>query len=124
MTLLDWLLATDAALILIVGILFVIFAETTVRKLRNNPKTKDSFGIVFFSGWEIVNVAIALSIPEIMIRRIVRSAFSMFYANAALIKQHTTVFDKILAMAFFWLWVFAGVSMIILMILDKTGVLK
>ena len=42
-------------------ILFVIFGQVTVRKLRKNPETKHELGLEFAGGWDILNVAQALS---------------------------------------------------------------
>ena len=38
-------------------ILFVVFGQVTVRRLRKNPLTKEGLGIEFASGWDILNVA-------------------------------------------------------------------
>jgi len=45
------------------AILYVVFGQVTVRKLIKNPETKHELGVEFVSGWDIVNVAQALSIP-------------------------------------------------------------
>ena len=49
---------------IIAGILFVAFGQITVRKLRKKPKTKDSLGLEFISGWDIINVAQVFSFPR------------------------------------------------------------
>ena len=48
-------------------VLYVIFGQVTVRELRKNPETKEKLGIEFVSGWDILNVAGALSTPIVLI---------------------------------------------------------
>ncbi len=96
-------------------ILFVIFGQITVRKLRKNPETKYSLGIGFASGWDILNVAGALALPKAVVQRIKRNSVSMgmgsgFEADPDILYKHTTVFDRVLARIFFWLWMFSGAS--------------
>ena len=43
------------------GILFVVFGEVTVRRLRKDPATRRYLGFEFCSGWDIVNAGVALS---------------------------------------------------------------
>ncbi len=58
------LFAIPAVVAFIGCILFVIFGLVTVRKLRKNPETKHALGIEFASGWDILNVAGALSLSK------------------------------------------------------------
>jgi len=51
--------AIPAAAGFVAWILFIIFGQVTVRKLRKNPETKHELGIEFASGWDIFNVASA-----------------------------------------------------------------
>ncbi len=51
-------------LIFITSILFVLFGQITVRKLRKNPETKDYLGVEYISGMDIVNVAQTFLIPK------------------------------------------------------------
>ncbi len=113
------LLAIPFAVGLIACILFVIFGQVTVRKLRKKPETKQALGIELTSGWDILNVATALSVPESLEKKFKNKAF---HANADLLYKHTTVFDRVLARMFFWSWVFSGSGLIILMILNWFGV--
>ena len=109
------LLAIPAVVGFVACILFVIFGQITVRKLRKNPETKQALGIEFTSGWDILNVAQALSLPAVLEKRLKNRAF---HANADLLHKHTTVFDRVLAQMFFWSWIFAGTGLIILTMLD------
>ena len=54
-------------------ILFVIFGQVTVRKLRKNPETRDRLGVSLVSGWDIVNVAGALALPRVITERKAKS---------------------------------------------------
>ena len=49
--------------LLLAGILFIAFGQITVRKLRNNPETRNALGFDYVSGRDIINVALALSWP-------------------------------------------------------------
>lgn len=110
------------ALVFVTAILFVVFGQITVRKLRKNPQTKDQLGIEFASGWDIINVAQALAIPRILIRKLNNSPLSALYANSDLLHNYTNKFDKVLAVIFYWLLVFSGLSGIVLGLLDVFGV--
>ena len=110
------------ALVFVTAILFVVFGQITVRKLRKNPQTKDQLGIEFASGWDIINVAQALAIPRILIRKLNNSPLSALYANSDLLHKYTNKFDKVLAVIFYWLLVFSGLSGIVLGLLDVFGV--
>ena len=115
MSLFSTLLAIPAAVGIIAWILFVIFGQVTVRKLRKNPETKHELGIEFVSGWDILNVAQALSLPAALEKRLKNKEF---HANADLLYKHTTVFDRVLARVFCVLFVFSGFGLILLMVLD------
>ena len=58
------LFACLMACMFVTCILYVLFGQITVRKLRNNPKTKDALGLEYASGWDIINVAQALAFPR------------------------------------------------------------
>jgi len=103
-------------------ILYVLFGQITVRKLRKNPKTKDSLGIEFMSGWDIFNVAGALSTPAWLIKKFSQSRLSCFTANHQLLYKNTSLFDRVLARVFWFFYVFSGSLMILLVILDLSGV--
>ncbi len=114
-------LGITAAFAFIACILYVIFGQITVRKLRKNPETKDKLGIEFVSGWDILKVAQALSLPRFMTDKLKQSPLSGLFADADILFEHTTRFDKILARVFYWLYAISGLSMILLMFLDITG---
>jgi len=117
------LFAISAAVAFIACILFVIFSQVTVRKLRKNPATKHALGIEFASGWDIFNVAGALALPKAVVQSIKRNSVSMglgpeFEADSDLLYKHTTIFDRVLARIFFWLWISSVFALIMLMVLD------
>ncbi len=109
------LFAISAAAAFIGCILFVIFGQITVRKLRKNPETRHELGIEFASGWDITNVAQALSLPKFLQKRVKNQAL---HASPEILYKHTTVFDRVLARMFYWLWMSSAFAMIILMVLN------
>jgi len=119
MTLGDIIFSVIFAVMFISMILYVIFGQVTVRKLRKNPETKHELGIEFTSGWDITNVAQALSIPESLQKRLKNKAF---HANPEVLYKHTTVFDRVLARMFFWSWMFSAFGLIILGVLHWLGI--
>ncbi len=102
-------------------ILHVVFGQITVRKLRKNPKTKDALGMEFISGWDILNVAGALSRPKWLTRRFKKSNLSFLAADADILYKHTTLFDRILARIFCWSFYSSAAFLMILVILDSVG---
>lgn len=98
---------------ILTGLLFVLFGEITVRRLRKNPETKKVLGIERVSGRDIMNVAMALSVPRMLNRRARRSKISFMFANADVLYQYTNRFDRILARVFYWTFVATGVWIIV-----------
>ena len=88
-------------LIIFTGILFVLFGQITVRKLRKKPEVKESLGASFVSGWDILNVGGALCRPRWLDARFKKSNFSWLAADSSIIKKHTTQFDRVLGRVFF-----------------------
>jgi hypothetical protein len=86
------------------GLMFVTFGQVTVRKLRRNPETKGYLGVEFASGWDILNVAQALSLPRSWSKVLDRSPLSGLYANSELLYRNTTKFDRCLARIFYWMY--------------------
>ena len=124
MTLITLLVAIIIILSLVVMILYLAFGQITVRKLRKNPETGAALGVEFTSGWDILNVAAALSRPKWLTNRFQRSRLSYLAANAEILYQHTTAFDRLLARVFWWAYVIAGTFMIITVLLNFLGILK
>lgn len=83
--------------------LYVVFGQTTVKKLRKNIETKNSLGIEFASGWDILNVAQALALPRFITKKLNQSSISYLYANTDLLMKHTNKFDRYLAFVLYWL---------------------
>lgn len=105
----------------ITSILFVVFGQVTVRKLRKNPETKDHLGLEFVSGWDILNVAKALALPKWLSDKLEGTPLFFLYADSDLLYKHTTKFDRILARVFYLLLYFTGVGVIVLGLLDQFG---
>lgn len=121
MSILSTLFAISVAFAFIACIFYVIFGQVTVRKLRKNPETKDKLGFAFVSGRDIIKVAQALSLPRFMTDKFKQSPLSGLFADADVLFEHTTRFDKILARVFYWLYATSWLSMILLMLLDIVG---
>ncbi|BBA35304.1 uncharacterized protein sS8_3366 [Methylocaldum marinum] len=103
-------------------ILLVVFGQVTVRKLRKNPNTKGRLGVEFVSGYDIFNVASALSAPKWFRERASRSTLSFLAADYQTLYENTSLFDRILARVFWGVSTASVSTMILLMILDKIGI--
>ena len=115
------LFACGMAGIFITCILYVAFGQITVRRLRKNLKTKNVLGIEFASGWDIINVAHALSIPRSWSRKLEGSPLSLLYADSEILLQNTTKLDRVLGAVFYWLLTVSGLMMISLMMFSAFG---
>ncbi len=104
-------------------IFFVLFGQITVRKLRKNPETKDELGVEFMSGWDILNVAQALALPDFMARKLKESPLSALHADKDILKKHTNKFDRILATIFYVLFLSSGLPLAFIGILSFFGFL-
>lgn len=103
------------------AIMYVVFGQVTVRKLRKNPKTKNALGSELASGWDILNVAKALALPTSWSKKFENSPLAFMYANSSLIFKHTNKLDRFLGALFFWLWLVSGSAMIFLVVLKYIG---
>ena len=102
-------------------ILFVIFGQVTVRKLRKNLATKGKLGVEFMSGYDIFNVASSLSSPKWLRDKLSRSPLSFLSADYETLYEHTNLFDRILGRSF-WLLCIASTSILMfLVILNAFG---
>lgn len=115
------LLAIPAALAFITCILYVLFGQLTVRKLRKNPETKDQLGVEFAGGWDILNVAAALSRPKWLSNKYKNSRLSGLAANSSILYRNTTLFDRVLARIFWFSYVVSGSGLILMLILSWSG---
>ena len=122
MTIEYFLLVTSMGIFFIAMFLFVIFGQVTVRKLRKNPETKEELGIEFASGWDILNVAGALAMPRWLNRKLRNTPLSYLYANADLLDKNTNTFDRVLAILFYWMFVYSVLVLMSLAALDGFGV--
>lgn len=108
--------------VFVTSILFVLFGQLTVRKLRKNPATKNSLGVSLANGWDILKVAKSLSVPQWYRERVKKSSLSALEADYELLYENTTKFDRALAKVFWWLWMSTGGFLILLALLDSFGV--
>lgn len=97
-------------------ILFVIFGQVTVRKLRKNPATRDMLGFEWVSGLDIFQVASALTRPARLSRRLERGALRWYFADSRTLRAHTTRLDRILGRACYGMFWFSGVCTVIWML--------
>lgn len=116
------LLAVVFFFMFIACLLFVIFGQATVRKLRKNPKTRDALGLEYVSGWDIINVAQALALPRSWINKLEESRLSFMYANTKILLENTNRFDRLLGAIFYWILMFSGLSGALLVFLNSIGV--
>ena len=105
-------------------IIFVVFGQKTVRKLRKNQATKGSLGIVLISGWDILNVMSALALPQKITRIIKRSPLAALAADSGLLKKHTTRFDQILAKILYATLACSVLSMFAFMLAESFGIFE
>ena len=118
------LLGYCVAVMLFSLLLYVLFGQITVRKLRKNPETKQELGLEFASGWDILNVAQALATPRKIHKLLENGQLAFLHANSELISKHTNRFDKALAIIFFWMFMGSALCMISLIVLEKIGLVK
>lgn len=103
-------------------VIFVVFGQTTVRKLRKIPEISNNIGMEFMSGWDILNIAQALATPRSIHKILENSPVSFLHANSDLLKKYTNHFDHALAAVFFWPFMFSGLSMALLVLLKSIGI--
>jgi len=106
--------------IIISSILYVIFGQVTVRKLRKMPETKHALGIEFsISGSDIFKVAQALSLPKSVSQRIRKNPTTgALHPDPDILYQYTSSSERIFARVFYWLSMISVLSMISFVILS------
>ena len=119
MSLFSQLLGVNAIFVLLGLILYVVFGQVTVKRLRKDPVTKSALGLEFASGWDVLNAAQALSLPRMITSRLENGSLSPMYANSNLLRQNTTLTERILAAIFYWVFMLSSMSMIILVALNS-----
>lgn len=102
-------------------ILFVVFGQVTMRKLRKNPNTKNELGLELASGWDILNVAGSLFWPRWLNKKLKNTPLSSLYADAEILNKHVNLFDKALAKVFYFFWVTSILIILTLAILSSFG---
>lgn len=95
-------------------VLFVLFGQITVRRLRKDPITKGALGFEYMSGWDIINAAQALAFPISWSRKLEKSPLSSLHAKANLLLNHTNRFDRLLGAVFYWFLMVTGFSGVLL----------
>ena len=102
-------------------ILFIVFGQVTMRKLRKNPKTKNELGLELASGWDILNVAGSLFWPKWLNKKLKNTPLSSLYADADILNKHVNLFDKLLAKVFYFFWATSILIIMTLAILSGFG---
>ena len=98
--------------------LFVFFGEYTVRKLRKLDDTKDDLGFDPVGGKDIYNVAVALTIPRKLNRKLRAAPLGDYFADADKIYPYTRLFDRIIARILVSLLLFITVGLLTLALID------
>lgn len=123
MSLFAQLLGINAIFVLLGLVLYVVFGQVTVKRLRKNPVTKKALGLEFASGWDVINAAQALSLPRRLTKKLENSSLSPMYADSSLLRQNTTIVDRIIAAVFYWVFILSNLSMIILVSINGLGII-
>ena len=89
-------------------------------KAKKNPLTKEALGFEFISGWNILNIAQALSLPRFITNKTKNSPTSYLHANADLLRAHTNNFDRNLERILYYSYLIGASSMIFLVILSSS----
>lgn len=110
-----------AGLMMLAALLYVVFGQVTVRKLRKNPETRDKLGMELASGWDILNVAGALSRPLWLSARLRGSRLNFTAADERPIYAHTNRFDRLIARLFFYTWIGSVVAFLSIGIIASFG---
>lgn len=84
------------------GLLFVVFGQVTVRRLRKDPSARSRLGIALISGWDILNVAAAVSCPRVLSRRLERGPLGYLYADSDWILSQASRVERALGRAQYW----------------------
>ena len=124
MILFSQLLAITFCFMILAAILYVLFGQVTVRKLRKNPATNHALGLEFVSGWDIINVAQALALPKAITDKLRAGQLGALEADSNLLRQHTNAIDRALAAVFYWMLMTSGLGGALLVLLNALGVFE
>ncbi|GGY63284.1 hypothetical protein GCM10007071_07320 [Marinobacter zhanjiangensis] len=106
------------------ALLYVIFGQVTVRRLRKNPEVRDKLGMELASGWDILNVAGALSRPHWLSLRLRKSRLSFTAADERPIYAHTNWFDRFLGRLFFYTWIGSVIAFLFIGTIAHFGLIE
>ena len=99
-------------------IMYLVFSWVTVRKLRKNPDTKDKLGMEFMSGWDVFNVAQALSTPRSIHKILESNSLAFLHADTDELYKHINRLDRVLAIIFWFLFITTAAACIVLVVLS------
>lgn len=109
--------------VLIGWVLFILFGQITVRRLRKNPVTRNRLGLELASGWDIFNVAGAMCRPQWLSNRLRHSTLSFTAADERPIYENTNWFDRLLGRTMFIMLMGAVSVMMVLILLNFAGLI-
>lgn len=109
---------------LLTSIMFVLFGQITVRKLRKRPDTRNALGLEHVSGWDIINAAQALALPQRLSKKLEKSPLSFIYGKSSVLRENTNPLDRFLGSLFYWMMIFTGMSGVLLVLLESLGVFE
>lgn len=110
--------------LILTAISYLLFSFICVRRLRKNPNTKALLGLEFMSGWDVINIAQALTFPHSWSEKLAQSPLSSIYANAQVINEHVNYLDKVLGRIFYTLLILTGFGSIFYAIAFGVGVFE
>lgn len=117
------LLGIASAVAIVAWLLYLVFAQVTVRRLEKNPDVREQLGFEAISGWRVINVAEALVLPQGFFKLASKTALAGMYANSVLIRANTSRLDKTLAHLFFWSFFGSGFAVLALVVLNLLGLM-
>lgn len=105
-------------------VLYVVVGQITVRRLRKNPEIRRLLGMELASGWDILNVAGALSRPKCFSEMVRNSPLSFLAADERPLYANTNIVERCIARVFFWSWITSGMTGGLLGLLVMAGLIE
>lgn len=88
------------------------------------PAARNALGVGLVSGWDILNVAGALSRPRWLNERFQKSSLSAIAAHSDVLYSATNKFDRIFGRLFFFFFCISGGLGVLLALLAAFGVIE
>lgn len=81
-------------------------------------------GLEHVSGWDIINAAQALALPQRLSKKLEKSPLSFIYGKSSVLRENTNPLDRFLGSLFYWMMIFTGMSGVLLVLLESLGVFE